>query len=138
MRVSDARATPSVERRVKTRKATATNGFSVDETGALPAAGPAAPSQAITGIDALLSVQSIEDPLIGRRKALERGEEMLDLLERIKIDLLAGRVSRSRLQSLHDAVSARTPSDTPAIDDLLAEIELRARVELAKLENFSS
>ena len=104
----------------------------------MPKAAAMESAQQIHGIEALLSVQGIEDPLVGRRKALQRGEEMLDILDKVKVDILSGRVSPERLENLYQTVLRRTPSDNAQIDSLLAEIELRARVELAKLGKFTA
>ena len=53
-----------------------------------------------SGIDALLALQSVEDPLLGKKKAMRRGKALLDTLEAIKADLLLGQVSEGRLNRL--------------------------------------
>ncbi|MSP68408.1 MAG: flagellar assembly protein FliX, partial [Alphaproteobacteria bacterium] len=69
-----------------------------------------------------------------RAKALARGRDLLAELEDIRHGLLIGALSTQRLQGLLGMVhSRRGPDDDPRIRAVLNEIELRARVELAKL-----
>lgn len=95
-----------------------------------------APAARTSGIEALLALQEVDDPLTGRRKAVARGRDLLDSMEALKADLLAGRVSVERLMRLSTLLSGREPSGNAALDDVIDEIELRARVELAKLGQF--
>ncbi len=91
---------------------------------------------ASTGIDALLALQAVDDATTGRRKAVRRANLLLDALEDIRADLLAGRVSEGRLnRAMALLAQARTATD-PGLDALVADIELRVRVELAKLGRF--
>ncbi len=54
----------------------------------------------------------------------------------IRADLLAGHVSEDRLEQLSLTVSKRQSSGDPEVDSVLEEIELRVKVELAKLGRF--
>ena len=90
----------------------------------------------VTGIDAILALQGVEDPLFAKRKTVKRGRDLLDVLEGMKADLLAGQVSEGKLLRLVALIGeARTRSD-PALDAIVDDIELRARVELAKFGRF--
>ncbi len=89
----------------------------------------AAPLQSV---DALLALQSVDDVLTGRRKAMKRGNDVLDTLEDLKLDLLAGTIEPAKLRRLLRLVEDRTPSGDAPLDSVLDEIELRAKVELAK------
>jgi hypothetical protein len=93
-------------------------------------------SAAAEGIGALLSLQAVDDPLVGRRRALKGGRDLLDALEQLKFALLGGRLSVDRIEQLAAAVGAMAPSGDTALDGVLSEIDLRARVELAKLGRF--
>jgi hypothetical protein len=104
-----------------------------EETQASPQGAPAART---SGLDALLSLQEVEDPLTGRRKAMARGHDLLDTLENLKADVLAGRVSPERLGRIAMLLSQRDSSGHPELEQVIDEIELRARVELAKLGQF--
>lgn len=115
------------------RSARAVGGnFTLDPEGAASVSSAAAAKPA-AGIEALVALQGIDDPLLARKKAVKRGHELLDALDAIKADLLAGAVSEGRLNRIMALVGqARTQAD-PELDSIVAEIELRARVELAKL-----
>lgn len=100
------------------------------------AAGPAASGAAgaPAPVDALLALQEVPDALVGRARAKRRGEALLDQLEQLRLGLLAGRLPRDRLERLARlAAERREQLDDPRLIEILAEIELRAAVELAKL-----
>ena len=60
---------------------------------------------------------------------------MLDRLEEIRTGLLLGSIPRSQLHELAQvAQQTRESFVDPALSDVLDDIELRARVELAKLD----
>lgn len=62
---------------------------------------------------------------------------MLDLLDEVRVGMILGQVSRGTLQSLLTLVNAqREDFIDPSLSQVLDEIDLRARVELAKL-NFA-
>ena len=81
-----------------------------------------------------LAVQAEEDGQQRRRRQARRGTDLLDGLDRLKAALLSGRVQISELERLKAMLSIRreTTGD-PRLDEVLAHIELRAAVELAKL-----
>lgn len=93
---------------------------------------------AMGGIDALLALQAADDPLAARKKAIRRGGALLDLLEEIKADLLTGRVGEGRLNQLLALIGQARERTIPGLDSVLGDIELRARVELAKFGRFTS
>lgn len=69
-----------------------------------------------------------------RQRALRHGHDVLDHLEDLRLELLTGEISRSRLADLSNALNSRARThDDPQLDALLEEIEMRAAVELAKL-----
>ncbi|MGV3489975.1 MAG: flagellar assembly protein FliX [Devosia sp.] len=83
-------------------------------------------------LDALLALQAVEDPLLKKRRAARRGSQLLDTLDGLKTDLLAGKMSEGRLNQLMAVMSQAREQSDPGLDALLDDIELRARVELAK------
>lgn len=95
-----------------------------------------APVAGTTGIDAILALQAVAGPLEGKKKALRRGRSLLDALDEIKADLLIGQVSGERLDALGAMLSELRERSEPALDAVLDDIELRVRVELAKLGRF--
>lgn len=89
----------------------------------------------VASVDALLAIQEVEDSTSGRSRARARqwGEETLDRLERLRIGILSGGIPVDELQRIAQLTGAqRVRTDDPKLAELLAEIELRARVELAK------
>lgn len=106
--------------------------FALSEAGDTARAAASAPVSALTAIDAILALQSVEDPLEGKKKALKRGASLLDLLDDIKVELLAGSVSEKRLTQLMAILAQNREKTDPRLDALLDDIELRAEVELAK------
>ncbi len=70
-----------------------------------------------------------------RQKGVARGNTILTALDEIKIEMLAGRLSPAQVLKLIGTIEGREgDSDDPRLEALLDEIELRARVELAKLQ----
>jgi hypothetical protein len=95
------------------------------------AAAPSAPIAA-TGIDALLALQAVDDPLLARKKAVRRGSALLDALSAAQADLLTGPVGEGRLNQMMALITQARESVDPELDALVDDIELRVRVELAK------
>jgi hypothetical protein len=91
----------------------------------------------VGGIDALLALQGVEgveDPLERRKRAVKRGRLALDALEELKIGLLGGVLSGSTLTKLQAvAGQLKLGSGNADLDHVLAEIELRVEVEIAKM-----
>jgi len=100
------------------------------------AARPAATSsmRAIGGIETLLALQGVDEPGERRRKAVKRGRGALDALDALKLGLLSGTLDTAALARLKTAAAALSePTGDTGLDTVLAEIELRVEVELAKI-----
>jgi len=107
--------------------------FHVSEGGAeTQRAGAMTQAGAAQDIGSLLALQAVEDPMLKKKKLVRRGKQLLDTLDEIKADLLVGRASEGRLNQLMALISQARERSDPALDGLLDDIELRARVELAK------
>jgi hypothetical protein len=133
MRVYGLNGTGAAAVSVPVRRASS-NTFSVaGETAARAATGAGAP-RVIGGIDALLALQGFDDPLERRRRAVKRGRTALDALDALKLGLLGGTLETGALAALK-SVAAELADRTgePELDTVLAEIELRVGVELAKI-----
>ena len=89
----------------------------------------------IASLDSLLALQEMDDSTDGRSRGAAHGEQLLGLLDQVRDGLLAGGIPRTTLNRLAVAVGKRheTFAD-PKLRIVLDEIELRAHVELAKLE----
>lgn len=89
----------------------------------------------ISGIDAIVALQAVDDAGDRRRKAVETGDRILDLLERLKIGVLSGRINGTDLAVLRKTIEKQQAVvEDPELNDILRQIDLRARVELAKLK----
>jgi Class II flagellar assembly regulator len=117
------------------RRAASGSGFSLPEAEtSTPLHKPASVGQT-HGLDALLALQSVDLTVERRKKAMQRGRTLLDLLDAVKLGVLDGTLAPAALEGLSTAVgSAREATDDPTLEGILDEIELRAQVELAKLQ----
>lgn len=117
----------------KTQSGAAGSGFSVaaEESPAQFVAGPGP----IAALDSILMLQGLDDSTQGKSKGVAHGEHLLDLLDSVRDGLLAGGIPRATLNKLAHAVTRRQDGFAdPKLQQVLDEIELRAHVELAKLE----
>src|SRR4051812_48358278 len=107
--------------------------FSLDTESTTRSTAAAGGMRNIGGIDALLALQGVEEPGERRRKAVKRGRSALDALDALKLGLLSGTLDTAALARLKSVTAALPePSGDAALDAVLAEIELRAQVELPK------
>jgi len=114
-------------------------GFSLQpDAAATPESRSVGASRAAGNIDALLALQGVEEDLVERRKrSVQRGKGALDVLDALKIGLLSGNFDASTVSRLRDAAAnLKSSSGDPGLDAVLAEIELRVEVELAKAGQF--
>jgi hypothetical protein len=101
------------------------------------AASSAGRPTSIGALDALLSLQEAESGTSeeAQKKARKRAGDLLDHLDKIKIGLLTGELPKSALQHLAQTITShRDHVLDPKLAEILDEIDLRAQVELAKLE----
>jgi hypothetical protein len=110
--------------------------FQAEQSDGQSRAEAAAPAGASTGIDALLALQAVDDPLLARRKAVRRGRNLLDALEGLQADILSGGIGEGSLNRIVALVGQARAETDPELEALIADIDLRARVELAKLGVF--
>jgi len=107
--------------------------FSVAEADKPQAQAPAVALRTLGGIDALIALQGIENPVERRSRAVRHGRRALDALDELKLGLLAGTLDQATLLRLK-SVSAdlKGGSGDEKLDQVLDEIDLRVAVELAK------
>lgn len=122
-------------------KAGGGSGFAVGGTASASVAESAAgvgQTSPVASVEALIALQEVHDDTQERRRAVKRGRDMLDLLEEIRMGILTGSVPKNRLEQLVRLVEQRRDQFlNPNLAAVLDEIELRARVEIAKLEKMS-
>jgi hypothetical protein len=118
---------------------TSSTGFSLpDEAAATQESRAAVAPKAAANIDALLTLQGIEeDPAERRKRSVQRGKGALDVLDDLKIALLSGKFDVATMNRLREAAAnLKSSSGDPGLDSVLSEIELRVEVELAKAGQF--
>lgn len=109
--------------------------FKVAENSEQPRAQTVSGPGPIAAVESILTLQGLDDSTGGRSKGLNHGEQLLDMLDQVRDGLLAGGIPRNTLNRLAVAVGRRQESFAdPSLQTVLDEIDLRARVELAKLE----
>lgn len=120
-------------------KPTGGEGFKLPSMGGAAPAAQVAPTTAMSGVmgvDALLALQDVGGPLERRKRAMNRAGRILDVLDEVKIGLLSGEVTTHNLQRLQQAIrDQREGTEDERLESLLDEIEVRAAVEMAKLES---
>lgn len=124
--------TTPVRRREQARPASG-GGFAGELQGE-PAVAGVGSTAGTSPLSALLSVQEVDDPLEERRRAVARGDDILEQLDELRHGLLIGAFPVEKLQRLLALVRRQHGRVADAgLREVLEEIELRAEVELAKL-----
>jgi hypothetical protein len=86
-------------------------------------------------LEALLALQEVPDATQSRGRAQRHAEDLLGRLDELRHALLEGALPRQRIDDLARLVRVRRERVLdPRLAMVLDEIELRCRVELAKLE----
>lgn len=99
------------------------------------AAGTAAPSS-IAMVDVLLAVQGADDPAqrAARRRMVGRADNLLAVLDNIRMGLLTGTLTVGQVIDIADVVASHREKVTdPQLTAILDEIDLRAQIEIAKM-----
>jgi len=112
-------------------------GFSAAVSGDHPVSGTGA-ARPLLPVDGLFQLQEVPDALAQRRRAVQHGSTVLDRLDDLRLALLAGGLTRGQIAELQRVVaSERGLVDDARLLSVLDEIDLRAKVELAKLTTSS-
>ena len=127
------RTEPRSRTRGQTTRRTAGGTFSVSEQESPRNTAAASSLRSISSLDALMALQGVEDPTERKKRALARGRNALDVLDKLKLGLLDGSVDGPMLARLKVAAEGlNEETGDPGLDTVLGEIELRVAVELAK------
>lgn len=127
------RSTPA-RRAGRARASSASGAFESHLAAPAEDSAPVSAPQTAACVNPLLAVQEVADATSGRAHAKARAEAMLERLDDIRIGLLTGFVARDRLEELLRLVNdKRSGAGDGRLREVLDEIELRAKVELAKL-----
>ena len=109
-------------------------GFAAFMDGGVDAPSGAMPASPLS---ALAMLNEVEDAVEAPKKVVERGNDILDELEKIRDGLLFGGISVSRLERIKQMLAKKdTIINDPQLAEIMEEIEIRAAVELAKLGRF--
>lgn len=123
-----------------TKKQKSSGGSFADALTSLGGADVAPEAETVASVDSvagLLAIQEAPDATDrpAKRRAVMHGNSLLDGLEEIRLGLLTGSIPMDRLMRLAQALRGRNASSGDAeLEDLIDQIELRAEVELAKLQ----
>jgi hypothetical protein len=124
----------ALARETQTEKRSASGSFQLGAADTAKPQGAIPTLRTVGGIDALVALQGFDDPAERRRRAVGKGKAALDVLDQIKLGLLAGTLDPSNLNRLRVAAEQlKDRSGEPGLDEVLSEIELRVEVELAKM-----
>ncbi|MBT3358855.1 MAG: flagellar assembly protein FliX [Rhodospirillales bacterium] len=140
MKLSKLGSSKATTASARKRKAAASSGtgFAEELRETAGAAAPSAPveSSAAGGVDSILAVQEVSDATDDRARGRARqyGDDILERLEAIRRDLLIGATSKEKLVELaHRLRTERGACSDSHLNEIIDEIELRAKVEIAKL-----
>lgn len=89
----------------------------------------------LTGAGMFLGLQEIPEEEIERKRAVKKGKSMIEALEQLRDSMLMGTLSPSTIRQLESVLAEKRATVTdPRLTSILDDIEVRAAVELAKLE----
>lgn len=141
MKIDGTRSSSDVKKKSETKKSGSANGSFKTMVGS--GAGETSESRSssmssgIASVDALLAAQTSEDPAQqkSRKRMQERANTILDKLNELKVGILTGSVTVGHMVSIADvAATHREKITDPELSAILDEIDLRAQIELAKLQ----
>ena len=122
-------ATPPAARRAGSGGTFSLSGFEATSTPAAPTA-----LRSVAGLETLLALQGVEDPTEKKKRAVARGRTALDVLDELKLGMIGGSLDTSTIARLKVAAEGLTEgTGDPGLDGVMAEIDLRVAVELAKV-----
>lgn len=135
MRIDNTRPSGGIQNgkeRIKSKTGGAS--FSISEDSKLAGASSSAPVGNVANLDALLALQNVtDDDGTSQRRASERGFDLLDRLEEMRLQLLSGKLSKAQVDRIAYKTKGMELTGDEKLDSILSDIDLRARVELAKL-----
>jgi hypothetical protein len=86
-----------------------------------------------SGVNPLIGLQEVGDATERAAKGKKRANNLLTQLDELRLALLGGNISKEQLMRLANMVqSQRETIDDPGLAQILDDVDLRVRVELAK------
>lgn len=140
MKIEGPRPTTTTKSTEKTRKSGGSGSVfqSYLEADAGETQAPAGPS-ALGGVGSVFAAQTFEDPAEkkSRKRMIERAGGVLAALDTVRTGLLTGTLQIGHMAAIKGAIrEGREKIMDPVLAGLLDDVDLRAQVELAKLEMF--
>ncbi len=134
MKINSTRATGPVGR-AKGKKAVRGASFSPTSQPDIQSAQTLIGTAQISSVDALVALQAEPEVQSVVERATGRANSLLGILDTIRIGLLEGGVPEPSLKRLlHALGEQREETGDPKLEAILEQVEIRAQVELAKLE----
>ena len=133
MRITGTKATSLSATPSAARRAGGGGTFSLSDS-ETPSGTPSATGlRSIANLDGLLALQGIDDLLERKKRGAAKGRRALDVLDELKLGMIDGSLDTATVARLRVAAEGLTESTGDSgLDGVLAEIDLRVAVELAK------
>ena len=133
MRITGTNATSLSATSTAARRAGGGATFSLSESETPSNAASASGLRSVATLDSLLALQGIDDPLERRKRGAAKGRRALDVLDELKLGMIDGSLDTGTVARLKVAAEGLTEgTGDSGLDGVLAEIDLRVAVELAK------
>lgn len=134
MRITGTNAAALSANPAAARRAGAGGTFSLSAFESASTPVPATALRSVTGLDSLLALQGVEDAAEKKKRGVAKGRKALDVLDELKLGVIGGTLDTGTVARLQVAAEGLTEgTGDPGLDGVLAEIDLRVAVELAKV-----
>lgn len=136
MKISNVSSKPAAAKTPATKKSGGTSFLShLSESDGAKDVSSSSDVSPVIAVNSLFALQEVDNEQSPRKKMITRGFDMVQHLDDIRMGLLTGEVSVSTLKNLDILVKQWREADHDSnLEEIINEIELRAAVELAKLE----
>jgi len=137
MKIEGPKQTGAASKSKKSSKTSGTGSFSDFIASGPKESAATSATQSIASVDALLAIQGAEDPTerASRGRMRERAMSVLEELDKIRLAMLGGNLTIGHMVDIADVVAShRERVNDPKLTAIMDEIDLRAQVELAKMQ----
>lgn len=87
----------------------------------------------VSNIEGIIALQGLDENTSVQERIIAKGHKLLNELEELKIAVLGGQIPTNELESISNSLAMNVNGDIPKeLKTIMDEIELRAKVELAK------
>lgn len=134
MRIDGSTAASLSAKPAASRRAGGSSTFSLSPFESTSSPAPATTLRSVAGLESLLALQGVEDAVERKKRGVTKGRRALDVLDELKLGMIGGSLDTGTLARLKVAAEGLTDgTGDPGLDGVLAEIDLRVAVELAKV-----